>query len=127
MKAHLPFRSLSLGILFGILVIICHGRSSAVEGGIIENDFSSYDIIDTLLVVDSLAEDSKGQIRKRDLESNPSCLYQDVYKHAVSTEPSVNVYGPFSAAGWTMSCPSIKRTAIIICSVFPDPIYSRRV
>ena len=78
-------QSLRLGILLGFLAVICHGTGGALEGGIIEEDFSSYDIIDTLLVVDSLAEDSKGRIRTRDLESNPSCIYQDVYKRVYSS------------------------------------------
>jgi len=91
------FRLLGRGFLWAALAMLIPYISRALESGVLEAEIFYSDVIDTLDVVDSLSEETNGKIRTSDLELNPSCLYQDVFKYTLATEPSINVYGPFSA------------------------------
>jgi hypothetical protein len=95
-----PYRLLHLLILTtfcGVFRLCFPPIAGALESDTQQREIYYVDILDTLEVVDSLSGHSPGVMRRNEIESDPACLYQDVYKHALATKPLVNAYGPFSA------------------------------
>jgi hypothetical protein len=87
MRQHRPYWFLRRGLFSGLLLFLSPAITGALESTDAEEIIPYYDIIDTLEVVDSPDDDSNWRIRRSDIELDPSCLYQDVYKHTLATRP----------------------------------------